>query len=932
MKKTTQRILVSVFIITLVLIILNNQNDQEATKAKTVSIKLPKKKKKKTSEERALYNEARNQHEYRRQINPNTGKVPLSEKNLELKVATSSKLNKSSASKISDGSYINRGPSNFGGRTRSLVIDKTDDSGNTIIAGGVSGGVFRTTNGGADWTKVSPNDEIHNVTNIIQDPRSGFENIWYYSTGEGLGNSASGNNAFYFGQGIWQSTDSGLTWSQVPFTNSTHGSFNSVFDIIFDLEVHPITGHLFAAVVGRISRYDGSLWTTEIDGSPNGTNDATDVVITTSGRVYAAFSGNTDPSAIGVWTSATGNSTTGTWTRINEIAPIPPAVNPTFHFSPSGRVVLAIAPSNENKLYILFDNGNNSNCTTPVIEADLWLWDQSITTFTNLSNKLPDETGCSMGNDPFAIQRGYDLTVSVKPDNENFVVIGGTNAYKIENIITNTTFSRIGGYASSASYAQYANHHPDIHTLVFSPFNNDILFSGSDGGVHRTNDITASTVAWTSLNNNYQTFQFYHVGIDPSTGSDVVIGGAQDNGTKLGGTDLGAPDLTTHINVGSGDGGAVAIADYATCGLSFYRSIQNGIISRFCDGYTEITPRISIGSARPPVTEDVLYPSQFVTYFHLDPDNTNVLYYASENTLLRTTDAENVTQDTWTSLGDTNTAFGHTDGFEAFSTTRGAYNSTTSYLLMGGNSGHIYRLDDPQNATNISSAVDITPATATTLSSTIVTGIAIHPTNNDIVLATYSNYGINNIYLTTNATNTSPTWTLVERNLSSHSIRSAAIVEVAGQTVYFVGTARGLYSTTAPLTTDWEIEAPNQIGFALVSSLSYRPSDNHLLIGTHGNGMYEAVITAGSLSVNKANDISNEISLFPNPVDQEINISLPAQYGNISNYNIISITGQSIMKGTLSNNKIDTNQLTSGIYFIQIDSAIKTGIKKFIKK
>ena len=44
------------------------------------------------------------------------------------------------------------------------------------------------------------------------------------------------------------------------------------------------------------------------------------------------------------------------------------------------------------------------------------------------------------GNDPFAIQGGYDLVVSVKPDNENFVVIGGTNVYKIENIVTDATF------------------------------------------------------------------------------------------------------------------------------------------------------------------------------------------------------------------------------------------------------------------------------------------------------------------------------------------------------------------------------------------------------------------------------------------------------------------------------------------------------------
>ena len=35
-----------------------------------------------------------------------------------------------------------------------------------MLSGGVSSGLFRTTNGGTSWTKVSANDEIHNVTGL----------------------------------------------------------------------------------------------------------------------------------------------------------------------------------------------------------------------------------------------------------------------------------------------------------------------------------------------------------------------------------------------------------------------------------------------------------------------------------------------------------------------------------------------------------------------------------------------------------------------------------------------------------------------------------------------------------------------------------------------------------------------------------------------
>lgn len=929
-KKLLLASILGCFVVVLVMVNKEKPVAEQTVKIERKIINPTKKGKKKTLEERALYNEARNLYEYYRQVNPNTGIISKSDKNQELKSARRAdiRLTTNLTAKVPQAAYVNRGPSNFGGRTRALVVDRSDNTGNTIIAGGVSGGVFRTTDGGTTWTKVSSNDEIHNVTTIVQDPRSGSENIWYYGTGEALGNSASSSaqgasGAFNLGQGIWQSTNGGVTWTQMPTTvQGTQEGFDSFFDIVNDLAVHPTTGHLYAALLGRIRRFDGTSWTTEID---NGTTAAstgwvTDIVITSAGRAYAAFSGSDQASAEGVWTSPTG---IGSWTRIND-----DGVNPA-DFTPAGRVVLAIAPSDEDLLYVLFDNGNTADCNTDTQEADLWRWDQSNTTWTDYTSVLPSE-GCGTsdsGNNPFSIQGGYDLVLSVKPDDADFVIIGGTNAYKKEDITDGSSrFIRIGGYASNNTYGSYANHHPDIHALVFSPFNNSVLFSGTDGGVHRTDNIAAATVAWNSLNNGYQTFQYYHIGIDPILASDLVIGGSQDNGTILGGTTIGMPNLTQQTSATGGDGGASAIFTDIGCPLGFYSSVQNGTLYRFCNGYTEITPRVSIGV---PPAEDVLYPSQFVTYFHLDPDNNNAMYYASTDNLLRTTDAVNVTQDTWTDLGDTTTAFGHSDHFEFFSTTRGTYNAASSYLLMGGDSGHIYRLDDPQNATNISSAVDITPGSASTSFPTIVSGLAIHPSNPDIVLATYSNYSVNSIYLTTNATDASPSWTLVERNLSTHSIRSAAIAEVAGQTLYFVGTARGLYSSTDPTTTDWVREAPTQIGFAVVSSLAYRANDRHLLIGTHGNGMYEATVS-DVLSIDDINNVSNEISLYPNPATTTINLDVPVSKNDLK-YAIINVSGQLITKGTTSNNQVDVSNLTSGIYFVQLDIDGKTGVKRFVK-
>ncbi|MFD0862806.1 T9SS type A sorting domain-containing protein [Sungkyunkwania multivorans] len=890
---------------------------------------LPRGNKKKTMEERARFHDERVKYEYKLQADPRTGEIPKEEKLLE-KAEAERSIRIRSTLRAPEAAVISRGPGNLGGRTRTFVIDRSDNTNQTMIAGGVSSGVFRTTNGGASWTKVSPNDQIHNVTSIVQDPRSGFENVWYYATGETLGNSASGSGAFYLGQGIWQSTDGGLNWSQLPSTASVQTAFDSLFDVITKIEVSPTTGELFAACVGAIQRFDGVSWTVEQANSSFSTAFVTDLVIANNGRVYAAFSGNTDDDINGVWTSATGNNTTGSWTRIAQNAITSPATpeNPTG-WAADRRIVLGLAPSNQNILYALFTNGNSG-----AIEADLWQWNQGTSTWTDYSAKLPDEGTTDLaGNDPFAVQGGYDLVVSVKPDDQNFVVIGGTNAYKIADITTDPEFIRIGGYVSELSYGLYnaggVNHHPDIHAMVFDPTNTSILYTGTDGGIHRTDNVGAATVTWVNLNNDYQTYQYYDVGIDPLVGSNGTIGGAQDNGTTIGGTIGGNGDDTTQLFFSGGDGVSADISRDGGALIVFFGS-QQGNIRRL--NATVGGGSVNIKPSGSPSGNAAL----FVTLWHLDQDNNNALYYAGNSTLYRTTDATNVTTATWTNMSN----FG-ADNISAFATTRGAYNAASSYLLAGtrgfidqttpANSrpGQIYRLDDPQNAANTGPAIDITPSAATP--GATVSGLAVHPTNNDIVLAVYSNYGAINIFLTTNATSATPTWTNVERNLTSFSVRSAMITEVGGNPLYFVGTGRGLYSTLNPLTTDWAIEGQNLVGQAVVSSMSYRPADNKLLVGTHGNGMFEVTVSDPTLGVEDNEKVA--VSAYPNPATDLLKFELDAEtMSSIEDYKVYDLSGKVVSFGELSTNGINVGNLSPGLYIAQLNGEGKTFTSKFVKK
>ena len=152
------------------------------------------------------------------------------------------------------------------------------------------------------------------------------------------------------------------------------------------------------------------------------------------------------------------------------------------------------------------------------------------------------------------------MYVQVSPNDTDFVIAASTNLYtSTDGFATTTNYDRIGGYAGPSSYVQYTNHHPDLHTGAFLPGSNIIYYSGSDGGVHKTSDITAATVSWTSLNTGYNTSQFYSISLAPESGSDTLMGGLQDNGTWLG-TSSG---LSNWTNVESGDGTIVEVAPTA---------------------------------------------------------------------------------------------------------------------------------------------------------------------------------------------------------------------------------------------------------------------------------------------------------------------------------------------------------------------------------
>ncbi len=566
------------------------------------------------------------------------------------------------------------------------------------------------------------------------------------------------------------------------------------------------------------------------------------------------------------------------------------------------------------------------------------------------------------------------MFVGVKPDNPNFVLIGGSSLYRsTDGFATTVNTSWIGGYGNSLpNLTYYTNSHPDIHNVVFNPSNFNEVICANDGGIQITSDITATVtstvpVNWTNIN-NYQTLQYYSIGMDPGTGRNNFVGGAQDNGTQfrdkmqLVGTALS--DSNNHIRILGGDGGHASMSplDLVLGQQYIYASFQLGNLRRFKVSASPATDNITpTGLTTDGTTGEW---GEFVTNFLLDPDNTQDLYYVNYNRLFRTINATVVASSTWTELTGVSAAVnpgnptaGTNVGIRALAVSRGPY-LTSHSLYMGTTSGKIFRLDDPQNALATTTPVDITPST--TLGWTAgsnVQEIAVNPNNDNEIMAVASNYGVIGIWWTTNAKSAIPTWKNAEGNLTLPSFRSASIIVKKDAsnnpvTEYYVGTSVGLYSAVNIGTTltgggspTWQREGGSILNYAVIQSIVYRPVDNVMVLGTHGNGMYYTFLGT-------PNYIPNQVTAVNNPVTNDkdfIRFVYPAltngpiQYRIGNMYTIKKITiqvfntaGQQLLhnEAGYSDGSIDISSLSSGTYILSIysDDEKYRNVQKIVKQ
>lgn len=794
------------------------------------------------------------------------------------------------------------GPDNVGGRTRAILIDKNNPA--RIFAGGVSGGLWVSNNGGQSWSRVQ--DGIDMNIAVVSLAQAANGDI-YVGTGEGMYYSASGlESQGILGQGVYKSTDGGNTFTYLTSTtpsspNSSGASWTSVGRLACD----PVNPDRIYASTNRgfwISDDGGQSWTEE---GLTGSSSSRDVEVASDGRVYLQYSTR-------VYVSPNGNP--GTFTQLADIP------------SSSGRIELAVAPSDPNTLYVVTTNGNE--------HTGIYVTNDGGATFEQIS------AGASTQFSPLAPQAGYNLALGVFPNNKDKFLIGGIQLWQYERGVG---FQRIASEFRAPGNTLYV--HADKHTFAFHPTNPNIYYIGSDGGIGYTSN---GGQTFTERNKGYNVTQFYTLAM---TADGRPMGGTQDNSCPF--VDGSGNTARAARIVGGGDGAAVGISQVNDQHV-FYSSQYGG-----CNRSSNAGSSGSSIWPQSMVNEDLDHPdfhsttpgqSGFASFiaamdlWHDPVDSNNYTVMASVgNGIWFSKNIWDFSKDTewWrmTTNGGAHAIKISDDGDVAYITYFGSLVRVKGLLGASDSlTGH-WKSDQ--------SVLDI--QTVWSGASRLVTDVAINPDNTDEVVFTLGQYGStsSSVYYSNNANDATPTWTAVQGNLPNMPVYSATFVRGNAGTalsgVVLLGTEFGLFATedidAGSVVWEEENEGLDRVPIFQLKQQRYNAAldsngvptswftgnSGEVFAATHGRGFFKTRNFVSTMEQNLADKGETGIKIFPNPVVNTANLALELNATAEVSVEVYALDGKlvkqvqlgSVMKGS-TQVELDVTDLSPGIYLTKV--------------
>ena len=386
----------------------------------------------------------------------------------------------------------NIGPGGMSGRVTSIDVVHNDRD--VMYVGTASGGVWKSTSGGVNWSPIFDNQVTASI-GAIAIQQSNPDILW---AGTGEGNPRNSLNGGY---GIYKSLDAGKTWVSMGLEKTRHihriiiDPFNP--EVIYVAAIGSPWGEHPERGVYKTSN-GGETWNKVL--YVNLKTGAADLIMDPKNPnklIAALWEHKRDP-----WFFNSGGKGSGlyvtidggkNWTKKTSKEGLPEGE--------LGRIGVAIAPNKTNIIYALIEAKKNALYKS-IDGGDQW-------------KKVNDKS--DIGNRPF-----YYSDIFVDPQNEN----------RVYSVFTYVNVSEDGGKNFKELMPAYNvtnGVHPDHHAWWIHPEDGSFIIDGNDGGLNISRDAGAS---WRFVG-NLPVGQFYHVSVDNEYPYNVY-GGMQDNGSWRG--------------------------------------------------------------------------------------------------------------------------------------------------------------------------------------------------------------------------------------------------------------------------------------------------------------------------------------------------------------------------------------------------------------
>jgi photosystem II stability/assembly factor-like uncharacterized protein len=481
----------------------------------------------------------------------------------------------------------------------------------TYYVGAASGGIYKTTDGGVHWQPIFDGQPVASIGSLAvsdADP-----NIVWAGTGEGKIRSH-----ISVGQGIYKSTDAGKTWALMGLEQTGRIPRLVIDPRNPDVVLACALGHAYGPQPDRgvfRTTDGGRTWTKTLFVDEN--TGCSDIAMDPNNpRVLFAGMWQLE---IHTWGRTSGGPGSGLYTSRDGGATWKKLTGHGLPGRPVGKVAVAMAQSNPDRVYALIETGDG----VP--------WDGKETDAGEVFRS--DDGGENwkvVSYDHLAMGRAhYYSRMAVAPDNED------------EAYFLTASFSKsVDGGQTLAAVPRDQAPGGDHHDMWIDPTNAHRMIVGHDQGL----SISISR-GRTWFRQRLTNAQMYHVTTDNQIPYNV-LGNKQDepsyrgpSNSRLGGADAGIPRGMWH-SVGGGESGWATpdpVDPNIIWSTASGSGMVGGIVVRFEEDRrqgrnVEVWPDQSNGPA-----EGVKYRFVWDAPFLISPHDHNTLYVGSQH-VHRTTD------------------------------------------------------------------------------------------------------------------------------------------------------------------------------------------------------------------------------------------------------------------------------------------------------